>query len=366
MTDVRAPRELATLQDGVIARWQLVRAGLTEAGAEWWVRHMQPLGDGVFLAGLAQPTQRQRWWAAVLSHPGTVLSHASAAACHELRPVVGVTATVTRVGNRGRQHSRGLLVSYSLTLGNDITEHNRLPITTVERTIIDLWPSLSARARSRMLREGLRLGSTTAPRMLAAIRAHRRRRGVASLRAAVEQLGGLQARPLPLRSRGVGGCSHRRRWARGAERERARCRRRGGPQLAGGTPHRRARRPELPRLARRGHPQDEGLAGGGLRRPAPPHRRRLPRARTASGPRAADERRSYPVITWEDRRSTLRGLRDVGLRRLPDEVEAVVAGDVAPGHELGRVLGHRADVRAVGRVELLQARRRRRAPRGRR
>ena len=192
MTDVRPPGELATLQDGVIARWQLVRAGLTEAAAEWWVRDMQPLGDGVFLSGLAQPTLRQRWWAAVLTHPGTVLSHASAAACHGLRPVVGVIVTVTRVGNRGREHSRGLLVSYSLTLRGSITEHDRLPITTVERTIIDLWPSLSARARSRMLREALRLGSTTAPRMLAAIRAHRRRRGVASLRAAVEQLGGLR------------------------------------------------------------------------------------------------------------------------------------------------------------------------------
>lgn len=192
MTDVRPPRELATLQDGVIARWQLVRAGLTEAAAEWWVRDMQPLGDGVYLAGLAAPTQRQLWWAAVLSSPGTVLSHASAAACFGLRPVVGPVVTVTRVGNRGRQHSRGLHVSYSLTLRGQMSEHEGIPITTVERTIIDLWPSLSARARSRMLREGLRLGSTTAPRMLAAIRAHRRRRGVASLRAAVEQLGGLR------------------------------------------------------------------------------------------------------------------------------------------------------------------------------
>jgi hypothetical protein len=192
MTDVRPPRELARAQDGVIARWQLIRAGLTDAAAEWWTRNMQPLGHGVFLSGLAQPTQRQRWWAAVLSHPGTVLSHASAAACHALRPAVGVTVTVTRVGNRGREHSHGLLVSYSLTLRGNITDHDRLPITTVERTIIDLWPHLSARARSRMLREGLRLRSTTAPRMLAAIRAHRRRRGVASLRAAVEQLGGLR------------------------------------------------------------------------------------------------------------------------------------------------------------------------------
>ena len=192
MTDVRPPRELATLQDGVVARWQLIRAGLTEPAAEWWVRDMQSLGPGLYLTGLAPPSQRQRWWAAVLSSPGTVLSHASAGACHALRPSVGDTVTVTRVGNRGREHSRGLLVSYSLTLRSCITERDGLPITTVERTIIDLWPHLSARARSRMLREGLRLGSTTAPRMLAAIRAHRRRRGVASLRVEVGLLAGLQ------------------------------------------------------------------------------------------------------------------------------------------------------------------------------
>jgi len=179
-------------QGGVVARWQLIRAGLTGSAAEWWVRGMQPLGDGVFVTGLAPPTQRQLWWAAVLSAPGTVLGHASAAACFELRPVIGRVVTVTRPGNRGREHSRGLLVSYSLTLSGQITEHDGIPITTVERTIIDLWPHLSPRARSRMLREGLRQRSTTAPRMHAAIHAHRGRRGVASLRASVEQLGGLR------------------------------------------------------------------------------------------------------------------------------------------------------------------------------
>jgi hypothetical protein len=148
MTDVRPPRELATLQDGVVARWQLIRAGLSERRAECWVRGMQPLCDGVYLAGLAPPTQRQLWWAAVLSSPGTVLSHTSAAACFGLRQVVGPMVTVTRVGNRGREHSRGLHVSYySLTLRGQITEHEGIPITTVERTIIDLWPHLSPRAR---------------------------------------------------------------------------------------------------------------------------------------------------------------------------------------------------------------------------
>src|SRR6476620_5426565 len=165
MTDVRPPRELAMLQDGVVSRWQLIRAGLSERSAECWVRGMQALYDGVYLAGLAPPTQRQLWWAAALSSPGTVLSHASAAACFGLRPVVGRIVTVTRIGNRGREHSRGLHVSYSLTLRGQMTEHEGIPITTVERTIIDLWTHLSPQARSRLLREGLRLGATAASRI---------------------------------------------------------------------------------------------------------------------------------------------------------------------------------------------------------
>jgi len=180
------------LQGGVVARWQLIRAGLSERSAECWVRGMQPLHDGVYLAGLAPPTQRQLWWAAVLSSPGTVLSHATAAASFGLRPVFGPVVTVTRVGNRGREHSPGLHVSYSLTLRNQVTEHDGIPITTVERTIIDLWPHLSPRARSRLLREGLRLGATDALLMMSAIRAHRGRRGVASLRVEVEKLAGLR------------------------------------------------------------------------------------------------------------------------------------------------------------------------------
>jgi hypothetical protein len=165
---------------------------LSERSAECRVRGLQSVGDGVFLIGLAPPTQVQRWWAAILSAPGTVLSHASAAACWGIRPLVGSVVTVTRVGTRGRTHSRGLHVSYSLTLGGQITECDGLPITTVERTIIDLWPHLSPRGRSRMLRESLRLGLTSAPRLHAALRAHRGRRGVASLRVEVEKLGDLR------------------------------------------------------------------------------------------------------------------------------------------------------------------------------
>ena len=162
-----------------------------EAAAEHWARGVRALRDGVFLTGHAPPTQRQLWWAAVLSAPGTVLSHASAAALWGIRPVVGSIQTVTRVGARGREHPAGLLVSYSLTLAGAITEYDGIPVTTVERTIIDLWPHLPPRARSRMLREAFRLALTNGPTMLAAIRRHRGRRGVATLRVEAEALGAL-------------------------------------------------------------------------------------------------------------------------------------------------------------------------------
>jgi very-short-patch-repair endonuclease len=85
-----------------------------------------------------------------------------------------------------------LLVSYSLTLATNIAEIDRIPVTTVERTIIDLWPSLAPPERLRMLREALRLRRTTTTRMLAALHAHRGRRGVESLRTEVLALGGLR------------------------------------------------------------------------------------------------------------------------------------------------------------------------------
>lgn len=188
MTDVR-PRAIAERQAGVVARWQLVRAGMSEAGAEHWAHDLRALHDGVYLTGWSAPTERQLRWAAVLSAPGTVLSHASAAALWGIRAMVGSVQTVTRVGARGREHPAGLLVSYSLTLAGSITQHEGIPVTTIERTIIDLWPHLDVRARSRLLREALRMKLTTAPRMHAAIRRHRGRRGVATLRLEVEALG---------------------------------------------------------------------------------------------------------------------------------------------------------------------------------
>jgi hypothetical protein len=191
MTDVRA-EDLAGEQDGLVARWQLLRAGLSKAAVESWATGLRVLHDGVYLTGWGEVTQRQRWWGAVLTAPGTVLANASAAGLHGIRRPPAGLDTVVRVGTRGRRTEPGLLVSYSLTLATNIIEIDGLPVTTVERTIIDLWPHLPPLERVRMLREAFRLGRTTTTRMLAALRAHRGRRGVESLRAEVLVLGGLR------------------------------------------------------------------------------------------------------------------------------------------------------------------------------
>jgi hypothetical protein len=186
MTDVR-PEPIAARQDGVVARWQLRHAGMSPKAIETWTGGLRSLHDGVYVTGCGSVTQRQRWWAAVLTAPGTVLSHASAGALLLLRRNPGVE-TVTRVGTRGRLTEPGLRVSYSLVLRDQIVSCGGLPVTRVERTIIDLWPHLPARERPRLLREALRLRRTTTAQMLRALRAHRGRRGVAGLRAEVERL----------------------------------------------------------------------------------------------------------------------------------------------------------------------------------
>ncbi len=188
--DVR-PVEIAKRQDGVVARWQLVAAGMTIDAANAWVAGLRSVHDGVHVTGWGAITERQRWWAAVLTAPGTVLSHASAAALHGLRPSP-LIPTATRRGTRGRTHGADVLVLYSSTLAGNVTDVDGIPVTTVERTIIDLWPQLGRRARSRILREAFRLRLTTGPALLAAIRRHRGRRGVATLRVAVEALCVLQ------------------------------------------------------------------------------------------------------------------------------------------------------------------------------
>jgi very-short-patch-repair endonuclease len=133
---------LASAGQGVVSRAELLAAGLTVRQVEHRVatRRLHPVRRGVYAVGHRVLTVDGRWRAAVLScGAGAVLSHATAAAAWDLRPVGGGSIHVTVPGLGGRLRRPGIKVHRSATLAAaDITRRRGIPVTSVARTIIDL------------------------------------------------------------------------------------------------------------------------------------------------------------------------------------------------------------------------------------
>jgi very-short-patch-repair endonuclease len=158
-------RLIAARQAGCFASWQLRRAGLSWNAIRHRTRGLRRLHDGVFLTGDAPVTRLQRWWAATLTAPGSVLAFASAGAAHEIRPWESAFEVIVRGGSGGPRRDGALLVCRTKHL--HATTLHGLPITTPERTLADLWPRLDAKDQQRMLRNALRLKRLTIPSLAA-------------------------------------------------------------------------------------------------------------------------------------------------------------------------------------------------------
>jgi very-short-patch-repair endonuclease len=154
-------RLIAARQAGCVASWQLRRAGLSWNAIRHRTRGLRRLHDGVFLTGDAPITRLQRWWAATLTAPGSVLGFASAGAAYEMRPWEGAFEVIVREGTGGPRRHGTLLVCRTKHL--HATTLDGLPITTPERTLADLWPRLDARDQAKTLRNALRLKLLTLP-----------------------------------------------------------------------------------------------------------------------------------------------------------------------------------------------------------
>jgi hypothetical protein len=156
--------ELAARQDDVIAVWQL-REAMSRAAIRHRTRALRELRHGVFLIGHAPPNRRRQMWAAALSAPGRVISHASAGHAYGFRPWAGAFDTVSESGSGGPRRLPSLLVCRTSTLRGNTTALGGLPITTAERALADLAPGLDDRDLDRATREALRLGATTCARI---------------------------------------------------------------------------------------------------------------------------------------------------------------------------------------------------------
>jgi very-short-patch-repair endonuclease len=147
-TDV-AIAALANGQHGVVARRQLLALGLSHETIARRSRsgRLHLLHRGVYAVGHRVLTVEGRWMAAVLAGgDGAVLSHASAAAAWDLRPVGAGAIHITIPGDPGRKPRAGIRLHRSRTLTpDDTTTHRAIPITTPVRTIIDLASTLTGR-----------------------------------------------------------------------------------------------------------------------------------------------------------------------------------------------------------------------------
>lgn len=185
---------LLASQDEVVAAWQLRLSGWDARRVARTARDpaWQRVHDGVFAVQRAPLRPKQRWRAAGLTTPTSVLSHETEAARLELRMHAGRLQSITRPGDQGLWRGDGLVVRHSGTLRGDVRRHDGMWVTTPERTVLDLWPLLGDVARRKLLREALRRRRVTGASMAATLDRHPGRRGTRTLRASVVRLARLQ------------------------------------------------------------------------------------------------------------------------------------------------------------------------------
>lgn len=198
---------VAELQRGIIARGQLIAAGLTPAA----IKHRLGIGQlhvihpGVYLFGRPRLEPWAPETAAVLHARGRgILSHrtaaamwgiAEAAAVHVVDLSVAVDPGVTggRIGSRA-----GLAVRRTRSLARaDVVLHRGLPVTSPARTLLDLSAAVAAEELEAMYALALRFRIVRAAAITELMRRVPHRAGAATLRALVAE----QNRPTLTRSR---------------------------------------------------------------------------------------------------------------------------------------------------------------------
>jgi very-short-patch-repair endonuclease len=172
--------ELAGRQHGVVGRTQLLAAGIGAKAVESRLRsgRLHPLYRGVYAVGHRVVSQTGRWMAATLA-TGGVLSHRSAAALWGMRGWEGRIEITTRSGMRPRT---GLLLHRAVLAPDEITTHESIPVTTPERTQLDLAGVLQKHQLQQVINEAERLQLPGAHELT---RRHPTKKGIAGLKAPV-------------------------------------------------------------------------------------------------------------------------------------------------------------------------------------
>jgi hypothetical protein len=145
---------MASVQHGVVARWQLTRLGMTAHMVKGRIRHgtLHVIHRGVYAVGHRALTREARWMAAVLAHgPKAVLSHRSAGQLWGLYPRSEIWPEVTVPGSR--KTKRGIVAHRGAPRGDEVGTMWGIPVTSVARTMFDLAGTLTEREVERAWNE---------------------------------------------------------------------------------------------------------------------------------------------------------------------------------------------------------------------
>lgn len=183
----RAVAKLAATQYGVVSGVQMGQLGWGEdaIARELAAGRLHGVHRGVYAVGHPAISDHGRARAAVLAcGEGAVLSHESAAWLWGIAPVLAQRIEVTATVPRHHQPLIRLHSSRAL-LDGDRTESERVPVTSVARTLLDL-AARSSRRLPYWLQRASRLGILDLIEVDELLRRSKGMRGVARLRAGLE------------------------------------------------------------------------------------------------------------------------------------------------------------------------------------
>jgi very-short-patch-repair endonuclease len=184
---------LGAMQRGVVARFQLLALGISHGAIQHRLERyrLHPIHRGVYFVGYPGALPLSRETAALLacgSH--AVLSHRSAAVIWWGLPPADerdVQVTITRGARRCRDDIR---VRESTLPPADVKIRHRLPLTSPERTLIDLGRELPETWIEWAMEDGRRRGLLTRASVKRAVTRAGRRSGVRAIRDILDAEGG--------------------------------------------------------------------------------------------------------------------------------------------------------------------------------
>jgi very-short-patch-repair endonuclease len=180
---------IAAGQETLITHAQLIALGLHPRAISRGVARgrIHRVHRGVYsLVPLRVRPRRAPEWAAILVHGASaLLSHGTAAQLHGLPWREDGVVHVTLVGRPRRAAHAGIALHRTATLHRDERRRvDRLPVTSVARTVIDLSPRLEPRRRELLVDRALKKTSLT--KLIEALDRHPRRPGTPALRALLD------------------------------------------------------------------------------------------------------------------------------------------------------------------------------------